>query len=134
MGMSKQAMDDIMLADAVRYAERRKLEESAFTGSRASIAHGSMDRKYMAGMGLMPQNESKRKTPNREPRYSYTNTDKCEGTSPNMLVTYADGTQAIVPATSTRTRTSTRTAALDSKIQHRNRIVAADLPAIGNIE
>lgn len=97
-------MADILLADFERWQSREQ-DESNSDSSRASIAHGSMDRRYMRGMGLIPQNESKRDYPNTPARVSYSNSERCEGTSPNVRVYRADGSVSVKPSASFRSTT-----------------------------
>lgn len=88
MALSDKQLDAIILADALRHIAREA--NVTDTTSRAGIAHGSNDRAYMAGMGLMPANESKRRTPNRIPRLRMSGTMQADGTyhgtSPNVAV------------------------------------------------
>jgi hypothetical protein len=94
-------MRAILLADHERFMAREAIEDS-----RANIVHATNDRSYMRGIGLIPQNECERAYPNMPPRMRYTNAQKCEGTSPNIRVTDANGT-SVVPASSFRRKGTT---------------------------
>jgi len=93
-------MAAILIADHERWLARNR-EESNDDTSRASIAHGSMDRRYLRGIGLIPQNESNRDYPHAAPRTSYTNARLGEGTSPNVRVITSKGT-SVLPASNFR--------------------------------
>lgn len=108
-------MRAIVLADHERWLAREH-DESHYDGSRASIAHGSMDRAYMRGMDMIPQNESNRDYPNMPARLRYSDPTRMAGTSPNVRVIRSDGTSSVVPASSfrrARAATENRYAAVD---------------------
>jgi hypothetical protein len=93
----------IMIADHERWLARVN-EDSKMSESRATIAHATNDRRYMRGIGLIPQNESNRDYPNMPARMAYTDTEKCEGTSPNVRIYRADGSVSVKPSSSFRSR------------------------------
>lgn len=72
----------------------------------------------------------------KSPRLTYSNPDLLEGTSPNMLVTYADGTQAIVPARATRKARgqAIHSARQENTMQARRLALLESVGYIGNVE
>lgn len=100
--------------------------------SRANIVHGSEDRRYMRGMGLIPQNEARRDIPRRAPRTrlaGYRQDDGTYvGTSQKVRVIHADGRTELRDADSFRkTRESTRRAIVSAPEAPAHRVNAADL-------
>jgi hypothetical protein len=85
--MTDRELESIMIADALRYAARYRREGLQFKPKRRSRDNvGAHD-------GHKPN------TYRAFPRTGYSNPDALEGTSPSMVVTLADGSEHIVPAT-----------------------------------
>ena len=133
MALTKSQMADVILADHARWIAR-VAAENTFEGSRASIAHADEDRDYLRGIGLIPQNESKRKTPRRAPRLtSADNTSDC-------VVTTAQGDRYVIQRGNRRLngRRKAHAVSVDTlnKLQDANahKVTAANLAPIGNVD
>lgn len=132
--------------NALLTAHQRHQLERTHAESRAGIAHASEDREYMRGIGLIPQNEARRSTPNREPRLRYSDPayalehGTLAGTS-NVIVYYPDSTREIRTRSSfkaqraaNRAARKATTAQASSAPQAYVAPLISRMPAIGNID
>lgn len=131
MAFSRDEQRAALLADFARWQAR---ERSPFEGSRAGITHASEDREYMRGFGMIPQSESKRKLPRREPRLT-----RAESTS-DCVVTTRDGNRYTIKRGARNFDGTRKRATIDvdtlNKLDEarKHKVTAADLAAIGNVD
>lgn len=118
---------------------RMMQERSNGTDSRAGIEHATMDRRYMAGIGIQAQSETRRRYPHAAPR------DRCVGIAPGtqasnngehtLKVTYADGTSEVRSVSSFRKarNVSARKSTLATVTDNRNSKNRDTLAVINNL-
>jgi hypothetical protein len=121
---------DALIQAHLAWNKREGLAE-IHEGSRASIAHGSTDRRYLAGMGLMPQNESRRRYPNQTPRMRLAgqrdSAGNWIGTSQKVRVIHADGRVELRDADSFRRQKTPTRRAIVTPGETSHRVTAGDL-------
>jgi len=90
--MNDLVAQEIMIADALRYAARYRRE-------RLTLGEYKTPRSSRDNVGVYDSH--KPNTYRRDPRTAYSNPSLREGTSANMVVTMSDGSEHVVPATKT---------------------------------
>lgn len=127
---TREQQADALIQSHIAWNARERLAE-VHVGSRAAIAHGSMDRRYLSGMGLMPQNESRRRYPNQTPRTRLVgqqdSNGKWIGTSQKVRVIHADGTTQVRDADSFRRQSAPARRSSVTVADTSHRYTAADM-------
>ncbi len=98
-------MRAILLADLARH-QAREIQPEVYGSPITDL------RAHLRGIGIV---QPPLRYPHAAPRTRYSNPAREEGTSPNMRVYHADGTESVVPADTRnpRVRRNTRTASVD---------------------